>query len=434
MLSRVLRRQFGLSRQLLAAQVFKMPAMSPTMTEGGIVNWKVAPGDKFNAGDVLLEVETDKATIDVEASDDGQMFEILKKDGDKGIPVGEPIAFLAEPEDDLSTLEKPEVEHVQTLLPAKEEPKKLEPAKLESAPKLESKSSKLQTDANGSKVVQKANPKQTLLPSVKGLLVQNNISHDQALELIPATGPNGRILKGDVLAYLGLIPKDAPAQIAEYVALKEHLDLSNIVPAQAKDAKSGSETSTTGPTTAEEAKGGAKLAPAPPKPLNKLRFSFKAGLGEATPAEFEYQVSNAINRAKVVAYSTEFPEYVTFGPIGSTPASADAIFDELLIPAPTVDRFKVQQVSIDFVKPTTAAAAAAPSRAAPVSLFDELVLSPVATRIAPPTVATELSAKVSFTIQFDEKLIDSKKLVDAFANSVIDQVVASDIIVEQLSA
>ena len=56
---------------------FQMPAMSPTMTEGGIAGWKKQEGDTFTAGDVLVEIETDKATIDVEAQDDGVMAKII---------------------------------------------------------------------------------------------------------------------------------------------------------------------------------------------------------------------------------------------------------------------------------------------------------------------------------------------------------------------
>jgi pyruvate dehydrogenase E2 component (dihydrolipoamide acetyltransferase) len=54
-----------------------MPAMSPTMTEGGIASWKKQEGDSFTAGDVLVEIETDKATIDVEAQDDGVLVKII---------------------------------------------------------------------------------------------------------------------------------------------------------------------------------------------------------------------------------------------------------------------------------------------------------------------------------------------------------------------
>lgn len=88
-----------------AASVFKMPAMSPTMSEGGIVAWKIKPGDSYSAGDAILEVETDKANIDVEAADDGKLWEILINEGTSGIPVGKAIALIAEQDDDLSTLE-----------------------------------------------------------------------------------------------------------------------------------------------------------------------------------------------------------------------------------------------------------------------------------------------------------------------------------------
>lgn len=65
-----------------------MPAMSPTMTEGNIASWKVKEGDSFSAGDILLEIETDKASMDVEATDDGIMYKILAQDGSKSIKVG----------------------------------------------------------------------------------------------------------------------------------------------------------------------------------------------------------------------------------------------------------------------------------------------------------------------------------------------------------
>lgn len=60
-----------------ALSKFQMPAMSPTMTEGGIASWKLKEGDSFTTGDVLVEIETDKATIDVEAQDDGILAKII---------------------------------------------------------------------------------------------------------------------------------------------------------------------------------------------------------------------------------------------------------------------------------------------------------------------------------------------------------------------
>ncbi|CRK35849.1 hypothetical protein BN1708_019836, partial [Verticillium longisporum] len=84
-----------------------MPALSPTMTEGNIATWKVKEGDSFSAGDVLLEIETDKATMDVEAQDDGIVFKIMSGDGSKAVQVGTRIAVLAEAGDDVSQLEVP---------------------------------------------------------------------------------------------------------------------------------------------------------------------------------------------------------------------------------------------------------------------------------------------------------------------------------------
>jgi len=70
------RRGLHSSQASLAAQSFNMPALSPTMTEGNIASWKIKEGDYFSAGDVLLEIETDKAQMDVEAQDDGILAKI----------------------------------------------------------------------------------------------------------------------------------------------------------------------------------------------------------------------------------------------------------------------------------------------------------------------------------------------------------------------
>ncbi|KAI7207136.1 hypothetical protein KC365_g16736, partial [Hortaea werneckii] len=70
------RRGFHVSARDEAAQNFSMPALSPTMTEGNIANWKLKEGESFSAGDVLLEIETDKATMDVEAQDDGILVKV----------------------------------------------------------------------------------------------------------------------------------------------------------------------------------------------------------------------------------------------------------------------------------------------------------------------------------------------------------------------
>ena len=74
-----------------------MPALSPTMTEGTLTKWLKAEGDKIRAGDVIAEIETDKATMEVEAVDDGVLGKILVADGTEGVKVNAPIAVLVEP-------------------------------------------------------------------------------------------------------------------------------------------------------------------------------------------------------------------------------------------------------------------------------------------------------------------------------------------------
>lgn len=70
-------RLFSTSSRSMELAKFAMPAMSPTMTEGGIAAWKKKEGESFSAGEVLLEIETDKATMDVEAQDDGVLAKII---------------------------------------------------------------------------------------------------------------------------------------------------------------------------------------------------------------------------------------------------------------------------------------------------------------------------------------------------------------------
>src|SRR5271154_1569785 len=72
-----------------------MPALSPTMTEGNVTRWLKKEGDMVRAGQVLAEIETDKATMEVEAVDEGKLLKILVPGGAYGIKVNTPIAVLA---------------------------------------------------------------------------------------------------------------------------------------------------------------------------------------------------------------------------------------------------------------------------------------------------------------------------------------------------
>jgi pyruvate dehydrogenase E2 component (dihydrolipoamide acetyltransferase) len=82
----------------------RMPALSPTMTEGNLAKWLKREGDEVHSGDVLAEIETDKATMEVEAVDDGKIGRILVPEGAQGIKVNAPIALLLGEDEDASTL------------------------------------------------------------------------------------------------------------------------------------------------------------------------------------------------------------------------------------------------------------------------------------------------------------------------------------------
>ncbi len=84
----------------------RMPALSPTMTEGNLAKWLKKEGDEVHSGDVLAEIETDKATMEFEAVDDGRVGKILVPEGAQGVKVNQPIALLLGEDEDASALEK----------------------------------------------------------------------------------------------------------------------------------------------------------------------------------------------------------------------------------------------------------------------------------------------------------------------------------------
>ena len=84
-----------------------MPALSPTMEEGKLAKWLVKEGDTVKSGDILAEIETDKATMEFEAVDEGRIGKLLVPEGTEGVKVNAPIATLMgdgeNPEDDAAT-------------------------------------------------------------------------------------------------------------------------------------------------------------------------------------------------------------------------------------------------------------------------------------------------------------------------------------------
>src|SRR6202166_4048413 len=84
----------------------RMPALSPTMTEGNLARWLKKEGDEVHSGDVIAEIETDKATMEYEAADEGRLGKIIVPEGAQGIKVNQPIALLLEEGEDPAELEK----------------------------------------------------------------------------------------------------------------------------------------------------------------------------------------------------------------------------------------------------------------------------------------------------------------------------------------
>ena len=116
-----------------------MPALSPTMEEGNLAKWLVKEGDKVSAGDVIAEIETDKATMEVEAVDEGTVAKLVVPAGTEGVKVNALIAILAAEGEDAGAAAKsgdaaPAKAEAAKVDAPKPEAQKPEPAKAEAAP------------------------------------------------------------------------------------------------------------------------------------------------------------------------------------------------------------------------------------------------------------------------------------------------------------
>ncbi|EJT81724.1 pyruvate dehydrogenase complex protein X component [Gaeumannomyces tritici R3-111a-1] len=311
-------RGFRTSAAALAAQNFTMPALSPTMTEGNIATWRIKEGDKFSAGDVLLEIETDKATMDVEAQDEGILMKIMQGDGAKAVKVGARIAVLAEEGDDISALEIPPDESAAEETPQKQQqPKSSEassqpPQPSDAAAPAQPAAEATKRAPPGGKPSRVIYP---LLPSVAQLVREKGID-ESAVAQIVATGPNGRLLKGDILAHLGVINQQTPATISERFEKLSHLDLSNIklakpAPKPQSTAAAAEASAPTRPTLVEVS------LPVSFDAAMKLNEKLRGGLG------FDLPLPEYIGRASDLA-NDDLPVPSDYQP------TADELFDQVL--------------------------------------------------------------------------------------------------------
>ncbi|MDF0488959.1 pyruvate dehydrogenase complex dihydrolipoamide acetyltransferase [Sphingomonas sp. H39-1-10] len=169
----------------------KMPALSPTMEEGTLAKWLVKEGDTVRSGDLLAEIETDKATMEFEAVDEGVIGKLLVAEGSEGVKVGTVIAVMAGDGEDAAATPAPKAEAAA--------PK--EAAKAQAAP------APAPAPAAASTPAPKAAEGERLRasPLARRLAAEKNID----LAALTGSGPNGRIVKADLE---GAKPAAAPAK------------------------------------------------------------------------------------------------------------------------------------------------------------------------------------------------------------------------------
>src|SRR5438045_1185876 len=190
----------------------QMPKLSDTMTEGTLVSWKKKKGDKVSAGEVIAEIETDKATMEWESPEDGTLTEIYVEEGGK-VNVGDKIAFIGgegeeAPKEEQKKKEKEEKEEKPK---AKEEEKKEEKPKKaeqpkEEAPTTEEKEEEKAAPPKAEKKAEREKPAPKIDKAeearVKASPVARRIAAELGVDLssVNGTGPEGRVTETDVRA------------------------------------------------------------------------------------------------------------------------------------------------------------------------------------------------------------------------------------------
>lgn len=197
--------------------IVTMPALSPTMTSGNIGAWQKKPGDAISPGDVLVEIETDKAQMDFEFQEEGILAKILKVSGAKDVAVGNPIAVLIEEGADASAFESFSLEDAggekAAPAPPKEEAsessQQAAPAKQELTPAPE------ETESSGGKLQSALDREANATIGAVRLAKESGIK----LSTIKGSGKGGKITEDDVKKTSSAGPVAAPnaAPVASYV-------------------------------------------------------------------------------------------------------------------------------------------------------------------------------------------------------------------------
>ncbi|XP_021748015.1 dihydrolipoyllysine-residue acetyltransferase component 2 of pyruvate dehydrogenase complex, mitochondrial-like [Chenopodium quinoa] len=214
------KRNFSSSADLPPHQEIGMPSLSPTMEEGNIARWVKKVGDKVSPGDVICEVETDKATVEMESMEDGYIAQIVKGDGAQGIKVGEVIAITVEDEADIEKFKDYTPSKSETAVPEPEKPSEPEASEQKTAqtppavPK-EKNAPSSQKSSGGDRIFAS--------PLARKLAEEHNVS----LSSIKGTGPDGNIIKADIEDYLASRGKESQVS-APKVAEGAGMDFSDV--------------------------------------------------------------------------------------------------------------------------------------------------------------------------------------------------------------
>jgi pyruvate dehydrogenase E2 component (dihydrolipoamide acetyltransferase) len=193
----------------------EMPKLSDTMEEGVIASWNVSEGDAVEAGDIIAEVETDKATMEVEAFDAGTVLKILVNEGD-AVPLGGLMAVLGEEGEDISDIldgagsssSEPKEEAKETKSEEKEEASSGNGSSGLTSPKSDTSTSSSSTTDNG---------------RIKASPLARKMAEDKGIDLgtVDGSGPGGRIIKVDIEEYKGSAqPAAASASTQSFQSLE----------------------------------------------------------------------------------------------------------------------------------------------------------------------------------------------------------------------
>ncbi len=179
----------------------KMPALSPTMEEGTLAKWLVKEGDTVASGDILAEIETDKATMEFEAVDEGTIARILVAEGTDEVKVGTVIALIVEEGEDASAAAKAPSPAKQPAVKEAGESGAGQPAK-DAAPAPEP------AKASPTPVAAPPQPKAEGDARLKATPLARRLAEQQSIDLadLTGTGPGGRIIKADIEAASGKAP------------------------------------------------------------------------------------------------------------------------------------------------------------------------------------------------------------------------------------